>query len=139
MTERDPAEMSKEEEAKLDAMARDRLGESARMIIECGDVLNWFAGSWRKIIAGEEKRDLATVSPLQQAARLKVPLMIVHGELDHNVPIDQSKKMEAALRKTGTAVEAIYYPGEGHGIVSKENLTDLLSRLEHFLGRHNPP
>ncbi len=28
--------------------------ESARRIIECGDVLNWFAGSWRKIVAGEE-------------------------------------------------------------------------------------
>ena len=48
-------EMTAEEEARLNASERKALYESARQIIECGDVLNWFAGAWRKVVAGEEK------------------------------------------------------------------------------------
>ena len=48
-------EMTAEEEARLNASERETLFESAQQIIECGDVLNWFAGAWRKVIAGEEK------------------------------------------------------------------------------------
>lgn len=54
-TERDPAEMTEAESALLDKKEREQLFGSARQIIECGDVLNWFVGSWRKIVAGEEK------------------------------------------------------------------------------------
>jgi hypothetical protein len=49
--------MSTKPEEGAMSVEEDRrfLFESARQIIECGDVLNWFAGSWRKIVAGEVK------------------------------------------------------------------------------------
>ena len=47
--------MTAEEEARLNASERETFFNSAQQIIECGDVLNWFAGSWRKLVAGEEK------------------------------------------------------------------------------------
>jgi hypothetical protein len=53
--ERDPAEATPEEQARWNAEERDQLEASACQIIQCGDVLNWFMGSWRKLIAGEEK------------------------------------------------------------------------------------
>ena len=53
--ENDPAEMTPAERERYDAQDLATWEDSARTIIECGDVLNWFAGSWRKIIAGEEK------------------------------------------------------------------------------------
>jgi len=37
------------------AQEREHWEASARTIIECGNVLEWFVGSWRKIVAGEEQ------------------------------------------------------------------------------------
>jgi len=37
------------------AQEREHWEASARTIIECGNVLEWFAGSWGKIVAGEEQ------------------------------------------------------------------------------------
>jgi hypothetical protein len=54
-TERDPAAMSEVEEAAFAAKDRETWAAAARQIIECGNVLDWFAGSWRKVIAGEER------------------------------------------------------------------------------------
>ena len=53
--ERDPAEITEAERERYDAQDRANWEDSARNILESGDVLDWFAGSWRKIIAGEEK------------------------------------------------------------------------------------
>ena len=50
----DDGKMTAEEEARLDAGTREGLFEAAQQIIECGNVLNWFAGTWRKVVAGEE-------------------------------------------------------------------------------------
>lgn len=47
--------MTEAERAKFDQQDRETWAASARSIIECGDVLSWFEGSWRKVIAGEEK------------------------------------------------------------------------------------
>jgi hypothetical protein len=51
----DEGAITPEEEARYAEQDRGRWEESARQIIESGDVLNWFVGSWRKIVAGEEK------------------------------------------------------------------------------------
>jgi hypothetical protein len=43
------------ERAIYDARERDQWQHSARHVIECDDVLELFAQSWRQVIAGEEK------------------------------------------------------------------------------------
>jgi hypothetical protein len=50
-----PAQATAEERAKWDADDRAKWETSAREIIECRDVLDLFAKSWRLLVAGEEK------------------------------------------------------------------------------------
>jgi dipeptidyl aminopeptidase/acylaminoacyl peptidase len=93
---------------------------------------------WRRKVEGEEKRDLAAVSPLQQAARLNVPVLIAHGEQDSNVPADQSRQMIKALRDRGAPVQSAFYPAGGHGLTRSADSVDFMKRVEAFLEVHNP-
>ena len=87
---------------------------------------------------GDPKFDPRTVSPLFTVDRLKVPLLIAHGDADQTVPFKQSKLYVDALQKAGKPVEFMPIKGEGHGFSSSTNLKDWLERLEAFLAKHNP-
>lgn len=93
---------------------------------------------WRRKVEGEEKRDLAAISPLQQASRLNVPVLIAHGELDTNVPADQSRQMIKALKDRGAKVQSAFYPTAGHGFTQSADSLDFMKRVEAFLEVHNP-
>lgn len=94
---------------------------------------------WAARLTGEGELDLTTVSPTPQAARLTRPVLIAHGEDDSNVPISQSKKLVAALKKAGKSdFEYVTYKGEGHGLSDPVNQKDWFDRLDAFLAKHNP-
>jgi TonB family protein len=97
-----------------------------------------YSKRWRLKVEGEAKRDLAAVSPLQQAARLRIPVLIAHGELDSNVPADQSRQMVKALKARGAAVQSAFYPNAGHGFTRSADSLDFMKRVEAFLEVHNP-
>ena len=94
---------------------------------------------WRAKIRGPKGFDLDSVSPLAQVARLKVPVLVAHGEEDLTVPFDQAKSYADALKQAGAAFEYHAYPKEGNGFADPKNAADWLERLDAFLARHNPP
>ena len=89
-------------------------------------------------IQGEERTDLEAVSPLRQAARLTVPVLIAHGEQDVRVPVAQSRDLVRALTRRHAEVESVFYPKSAHGFTTPEESADFLRRVEAFLARHNP-
>lgn len=97
-----------------------------------------YSKQWQKQILGEEKRDLAAVSPLQQAARLRIPVLVAHGMRDVNVPFEHGRKMVDALRGRGAPVQAAFYPAAGHDFDRTEDSLDFMRRMEAFLEVHNP-
>jgi TonB family protein len=101
-------------------------------------VASRYSKQWRQRIRGEESRDLAAISPLQQAARLKVPVLVAHGEQDVNVPVEHSRKLIAALSRRGAPVQAAFYPESGHEFGRTEDSLDFMRRVEAFLEVHNP-
>jgi dipeptidyl aminopeptidase/acylaminoacyl peptidase len=94
--------------------------------------------AWQSRVKGENQIDLDTVSPLAQAARLTIPVLIAHGEKDDIVPPKQAHQMVKALEGQRARVESVFYPLEGHGIRKPENLADFLARLDAFLAKNNP-
>ena len=49
-------------------------------------------------------------------ARVKPPVLIVHGEDDAVVPVERSRLAQTALEAGGFDVQALYCPRLGHGI-----------------------
>lgn len=62
---------------------------------------------------------LASVSPVTYIDAKDPPFLLIHGEQDKTVPVAQSHLGEAALRKAGVPVEAIYLPGVDHSFIGK--------------------
>jgi dipeptidyl aminopeptidase/acylaminoacyl peptidase len=57
---------------------------------------------------------LTRISPVTQASKLRIPLMIVHGLKDTRVPIDQAEEMARLARANGGPVWLTFYGDEGH-------------------------
>jgi TonB family protein len=65
-------------------------------------------------------------------------VLIAHGERDTTVPVDQSRKMIAALKGRGAVVQPAFYPNAAHGFDRTDDSIDFLNRVEAFLEVHNP-
>jgi dipeptidyl aminopeptidase/acylaminoacyl peptidase len=79
---------------------------------------------------------LESVAPLNQAARIKTPLLVAAGQNDPRVPVSESEQMVAAVRKNGVPVWYVVGKDEGHGFARKPN-QDYLQAVEVlFLRRY---
>ncbi len=65
--------------------------------------------------ASEKPETAKAASPVSHVTPDDPPFLIVHGDSDRTVPLDQSRRMDAALRKAGVKTELIVFPGAGHG------------------------
>lgn len=96
------------------------------------------AAEWKKTVMGPEDFDLKTISPLMFADKLKVPLMLLHGDKDQRVQYKQSTLMADALKAAGKDYEFYPMPGEGHGFSKSVNAKLWYDKLDVFLKKHNP-
>jgi len=79
--------------------------------------------------------NLQAGSPLHHVAAIKAPVLLAHGDLDGNVRVAHSLRMEAALRRSGTPVELLRYKDLEHQLDDSEARTELLSRIGALLER----
>lgn len=79
---------------------------------------------------------LERISPMRQVDAVTAPLLVVHGELDTNVPIGEARQIVTALQERGREVEYLELPGEGHVYRRRENIRLLISETARFLGTH---
>ena len=57
-------------------------------------------------------------SPVTYVDRMSAPFLIMHGELDPLVPVDQSERLRDALIKVGVEATLVIMPKDGHGFKS---------------------
>ncbi len=61
-------------------------------------------------------------SAITYASRVTTPTLIVHGEKDPCVPVNQAYAFYHALREQGVQTELAVYPREGHGFLERDHL-----------------
>jgi carboxymethylenebutenolidase len=100
-------------------------------------------GSWVALsVAARDRRVSAVVEyfggwPAWEElnpARLP-PVLILHGDADNNVPVDEAHKLERLLQEASVAYEMQIYPGAGHGFRGADH-DDALKRTIEFLNTH---
>jgi dipeptidyl aminopeptidase/acylaminoacyl peptidase len=99
--------------------------------------------SWKKYgmpeMIGDQIKDaeqLKATSPLEQAARIKRPVLLAYGAADERVPLIHGLAFRDALVQTNKQVEWIQYDEEGHGWLLQKNNIDFWTRVEKFLDKH---
>jgi len=92
-----------------------------------------------KELIGDPDKDAAqlkAMSPLEQAAKVKAPVLMAYGALDYRVPLVHGERMRDALKRNGTPVEWVVYTDEGHGFLVEGTRFDFYRRVAAFLGEH---
>jgi dipeptidyl aminopeptidase/acylaminoacyl peptidase len=72
-------------------------------------------------------------SPALNAGKIKVPVLLFHGELDRNVPIRQSKEMADRLAAAGVPHELVTWPDLDHQLDDSAVRAEMLRRSDAFL------
>jgi dipeptidyl aminopeptidase/acylaminoacyl peptidase len=88
---------------------------------------------------GHPERDrtlLEDISPLASAENIDVPVLVVHGEHDTNVPIGEAHQIVRALRELDRPVDYLELPGEGHVYRQAKSRKQLAGVMTRFLHTH---
>lgn len=87
---------------------------------------------------GTGAKFLKDISPLNHAAEIKKPILLIHGENDRQVEIEHSIEMHKALVKEGKEVEFITLPLEDHYLTNEANRIATFKAMDKFLDKCNP-
>ncbi|HEV8435765.1 MAG TPA: S9 family peptidase [Thermoanaerobaculia bacterium] len=60
-------------------------------------------------------------SPSNYVKNFKTPTLVVQGELDFRVPIDQGLQLFTALQRRGVPSKMLIFPDEGHWVLKPQN------------------
>lgn len=120
-------------------------------ISDLGEFVDWRRRAWGKnssaytywlTAIGNPETDaqrLRDASPLQQVAKIKAPVLLIHGTDDKVVPISQSKDMERALDKAGHPTDLVELENQGHSGWSVGSEMRTLAAVDAFLWKHLGP
>ncbi|HEV7405605.1 MAG TPA: alpha/beta hydrolase [Chthoniobacteraceae bacterium] len=92
-----------------------------------------------KLLGGPvlEKQDLARLaSPMHFVTAKAAPFLIMHGDQDTLVPLQQSMVLNSALKKAGVASELITLKGNGHGgplFTAPEQIVAMKAFIDKYL------
>ena len=86
----------------------------------------------REIGEGPHVRD---GSPALNAAKIKVPVLLFHGEMDRNVLIRQSREMADRLAAAGVPHELLTWPDLDHQLEDSAVRAEMLRKSDAFLRR----
>ena len=88
---------------------------------------------------GDVMDTLLQRSAIRHVAKAHTPTMMVHGESDNDVPIEEAEQFYVALHDVGTEAVMVRYPREGHGIREPKHVVDFIDRSIRWYEKHFPP
>jgi dipeptidyl aminopeptidase/acylaminoacyl peptidase len=96
---------------------------------------------WLKSIGDPDKdrAGLQARSPIARARDWATPVLLIHGDKDDNVPVEQSRRLKAALDTAGKPVRYLEVKGMGHGPATDDEVTRVYGEIESFLALHLGP
>jgi dipeptidyl aminopeptidase/acylaminoacyl peptidase len=74
-------------------------------------------------------------SPILRVAQIDAPILLIHGDRDENVPVEQTITMARALESHGKEVESLIVSGATHFFTEQQNAA-ARRKLFDFLRRH---
>jgi dipeptidyl aminopeptidase/acylaminoacyl peptidase len=78
-------------------------------------------------------------NPRDHVTRFKTPTLVVHGERDYRVPLEQGLAMFTALRRQGVPARLLTFPDEGHWILKPWNSVRWYAEVIGWLDRWTKP
>ena len=67
---------------------------------------------------------------------MRTPTLILHGELDWDVPVEQAYFLHRALKDLDVETQLVVYPREPHGFSEYAHRLDQFTRLRDWMVSH---
>jgi dipeptidyl aminopeptidase/acylaminoacyl peptidase len=106
------------------------------LLIEEGH--HWVSAESIKKQIGTDPEKLKLNSPRLHAAEFSVPLLMLHGRRDAQVPFAQSEAMDAALMRAGKPHRLVAFADADHAFSEEKDRAGLLHEIERFLSEQLP-
>jgi dipeptidyl aminopeptidase/acylaminoacyl peptidase len=97
-------------------------------------------GLWWEREFGDPYRDTSRYeahSPHRHVGRITTPMLVIHGELDHRVPVGEALRLWTDLSRHGVEAKFLYFPDENHWILKPQHARvwyeTVLAWLDHHL------
>ena len=78
-------------------------------------------------------------SPIENVSKIKIPILLAHGELDRNVPYSHSDRMASKLKSKGKEYEFLTLKDGDHYLSRGDNRLAFFRALDAFLAKHLGP
>ena len=78
-------------------------------------------------------------SPSSYVQNFKTPTLVVQGELDFRVPVEQGLGMFTALQRRGVESRLLYFPDEGHWVLKPRNSQLWYHTVLDWIDAHSKP
>jgi len=75
-------------------------------------------------------------SPHRHIGSIRTPMLVIHGELDHRVPISEGLRLWTDLRRHGVESKFLYFPDENHWILKPNNIVLWYETVFAWLDHH---
>jgi carboxymethylenebutenolidase len=106
-------------------------------------VIGYSLGAFLALSAGGQNAQIAAVGEvygnfpdaLARSMRRTPPILILHGDMDNVVPVDNARKLEQFLKNRRAVYEVKIYAGAGHGFKDDDH-KDATERTIAFFEKH---
>ena len=75
-------------------------------------------------------------NPANHVANFKVPMLVIHGQLDYRIPVEQGIALFTALQRKGVESKFLYFPDENHWVLKPQNSVQWHDTVNGWLKQH---
>ncbi len=75
-------------------------------------------------------------SPDRHVARIRTPMLVIHGDKDYRVPVSEGLRLWWDLSRHGLEAKFLYFPDESHWILTPGNARIWYETVFAFLAQH---
>lgn len=105
-----------------------------------GDIQTVESGmKYLRLALGTDMEELKRRSPVYNADKIKVPVLLLHGKVDERAPFEHARRMREALQKAGNPPEWSTEWGEGHGFFDEDNRASAYELMLAFYAKNLGP
>ena len=75
-------------------------------------------------------------NPVNHVAKWKKPMLVIHGQQDFRIPVEQGIAAFTALQRQGIESKFLYYPDENHWVLKPQNSVQWHDTVNGWLKQH---
>ncbi|MFZ2508103.1 MAG: S9 family peptidase [Steroidobacteraceae bacterium] len=96
------------------------------------------AGRRRFFEAWDRPEEFARYSPSSYAGNFATPTLVIHGQLDQRVPLNNGIEFFNTLQNRGVESRLVYFPDENHWVLKRQNSLYWYREVRDWLARYAP-